>query len=276
MSVDLLCACRAAPMLELAAVGSLEHLRQPQAPNSGLLSARRVLTQSGDEHRMIAIHLAECEGLRSQANVLVNRMYEWRGYGANHQLSNGENSVIFTASLESEVVGTLSLTVDTDEGLSTDHTFKAELDEFRKISGTRLCELTKFAVDPATKSPPALAALFHVIFIYGTQRFDCTDLFIEVHPRHIRFYEAMLGFERISDPKIDRSVTWWPDEAPVQLMRLEVAEIGRQIDRYAGRIREHSRSLYPYFFSSEEARGIAERIARLDGAKVDPAGTLPC
>jgi hypothetical protein len=240
------------------------------AVGGALLSMRQVPAPRGQEHKTIAVRLADCEGLRSQANVLINRMYAWRGYGSDHELAGGDHCVTFTASSEDEVIGTLTLTVDTPAGLSTDHTFKDELDAFRKVPGTRLCELTKFAVDPATKSPPALAALFHVIFIYGMQRFDCTDLFIEVHPRHVRFYEAMLGFKRVGPPKIDASVTWWPEDTPVQLMRLKVSDIRRQIDLHAGRTERDGRSLYPYFFSPEEERGIALRVACLGGGEAAP------
>lgn len=237
------------------------------SPECGaVLSACRTLPTGGQVEKTIAVRLADCVGLRNEANILVNRMYEWRGYGADHELSNGDHCVTFTASSEDEVIGTLTLTVDTPAGLATDQTFRAELDEFRKMPGTRLCELTKFAVDPATKSPQALAALFHVIFIFGMQRFDCTDLFIEVHPRHVRYYEAMLGFKRVGPSKIDTSVSWWPENVPVQLMWLEVAEIRRQIERHAGRGSRGGRSLYPYFFSPDEEEGIAARVASLSDA----------
>ena len=237
----------------------------PVQAGGSLLSMRKVPAPSGQEGRTIAVRVADCDGLRSQANVLINRMYSWRGYGSEHMLARGDHCVTFTASSSDDVIGTLTLTVDTPAGLSTDHTFKEELDEFRKVPGAKLCELTKFAVDPETKSPAALAALFHVIFIYGMQRFDCTDLMIEVHPRHVRFYEAMLGFKRVGPPKIDTSVTWWPADTPVQLMRLEVADIRSQIDRHAGRTARDGRSLYPYFFSPEEELAISKRVAALHG-----------
>jgi len=233
------------------------------AYHGALLSMRRFPSSNGKNEKTIAVRLADCDGSRSQASILVNRMYSWRGYGDDHALSAGDHRVTFTASDQDDLVGTLTLTVDTHAGLSTDHTFKDELDYFRKLPGAKLCELTKFAVDPATKSPAVLAALFHVIFIYGIQQFDCTDLFIEVHPRHVRYYEAMLGFERVGPAKIDNSVTWWPPETPVQLMRLKVSDIRDNINLHAGNTARDGRSLYPYFFSQDEEEGIAARVARL-------------
>ena len=213
----------------------------------------------------IAVRFADDEGLRSQASILVNRLYARRGYGGFHRLESGDHSTTFTATSEDQVVGTITLTVDTPTGLATDQTFKAELDRFRAIPGVRLCELTKFAVDPATNSPRALAALFHVIFIYGKQRYDCTDLLIEVHPRHVRYYEVMLGFTRVGAPRIDGSVEWWPRDVPVQLLRLRVADIRRQIDLHAGGKCGAARSLYRHFFSAAEERGIAARVAAAFG-----------
>lgn len=225
-----------------------------------------------DAARNIAIRLADSDGLRSQASILVNRLYAGRGYGAGHRLGQGEHSTTFTATSGDRVVGTITLTVDTPAGLATDQTFRAELDRFRAVPGVRLCELTKFAVDPATRSPQALAALFHVIFIYGMQRHDCTDLLIEVHPRHVRYYEAMLAFTRVGAPRIDGAVEWWPRDVPVQLLRLRVADIRRQIDRHAGGAGGQGRSLYRHFFSAAEERGIAARVAAAFG---NPVGTAP-
>jgi hypothetical protein len=190
-------------------------------------------------------------------------MYAWRGYGADHQLSFNQQRVTFTACSDDQVIGTLTLGVDGADGLAADETFKAELDEFRNTPGAKLCELTKFACDPSTKSQAALAALFHVIFIYGTQRYSCTDLFIEVHPRHVRFYETLLGFKRIGSPKLNPEVKWWPADVPVQLMWLKVSDIRRFIDQHAGEAGATGRSLYPFFFSPKEEQGIWSRIAAL-------------
>lgn len=245
--------------------GSIFAARTPrgQEGKGALLCMHQVPVGCDQVRRTISVRLADNEGVRNEASILVNRMYSWRGYGAAHQLMPKANSVTFTASSNDDMIGTLTLGVDSSDGLAADQTFKEELDVFRSTPGMRLCELTKFAVDPTTRSKPALAALFHVIFIYGSERFNCTDLFIEVHPRHIRFYEVMLGFRRVGDPKIDNSVTWWPEGVPVQLMRLEVSEIRRQIQKHAGRSSKAGHCLYPYFFSPEEERGIASRVAAL-------------
>lgn len=206
----------------------------------------------------MTIRLADCDGQRNRANMLLNRMYSWRGYGASHELSPGANCVTFTASSDEDVIGTLTLTVDSPAGLAVDRTFKDEIDLFRNAPGAKLCELTKFAFDTSTPARPRLAALFHIIFIYGSMHYDCTDLFIEVNPRHCRFYEVMLGFQAVGEPKINESVN-----APSHLMWLNVAAIRRLIDEHAGRPNAAERSLYPYFFSPKEEEGIYGRLVSM-------------
>jgi hypothetical protein len=88
--------------------------------------------------------------------------------------------------------------------------------------------------------------------------FDCTDVFIEVNPRHVRFYAAMLGFTPLAEIRTNESVN-----APSQLMWLNVSEVRRQIDEQGGRSEARSRSLYPYFFSRKEEEGIYGRLCRL-------------
>src|SRR3990170_5364908 len=163
-------------------------------------------TQTGQGHDSMTIRLADCDGQRNRANMLLNRMYSWRGYGADHELPSDPNCVTFTATSQDDVIGTLTLTVDSAAGLAADRTFKDEIESFRKAPGAKLCELTKFAFDTSSPARPRLAALFHIIFIYGSMHYDCTDLFIEVNPRHRRFYELMLGFKCVGTPKTNASV----------------------------------------------------------------------
>jgi hypothetical protein len=199
--------------------------------------------------------------------MLLNRMYAWRGYGAAHKLPSTPNCVTFTATSQDDVIGTLTLTVDSPAGLAVDDTFKEEIERFRSAPGAKLCELTKFAFDTSSPARPRLASLFHLIFIYGSMHYDCTDLFIEVNPRHRRFYEVMLDFAPVGEPKMNSKVN-----APSQLMWLNVGNIRRLIDKHAGRDPSKSRSLYTHFFSPKEEQGIYGRLAGL--SESSPRETL--
>lgn len=235
--------------------GETSRCAAPYPPPHKLRRVSARPSQSDQVQAPLAIRLAESEGCRRQANALLNRMYGWRGYGSKHKLSNSSNRVTFTAAQGDDVVGTLTLAVDTAAGLAVDQTFERNMKSFRAVPGARLCELTKFAFDPAKSSKPALAALFHTIFIYGSRQYGCTDLFIEVNPRHVRFYEMMLGFERVGSLETNAAVN-----APSQLMWLKVSEIRRQIDERASNNCVAGRSLYSHFFLPHEEDDIYARL----------------
>jgi hypothetical protein len=207
------------------------------------------------DEKEITIRLADRDGDRNSANMLINRRYSARGYGNCHKVPSAGNCVTFTASSAGTLVGTLSLTIDSAAGLAADKAFKEELDQFRKTRDARICELTKFAFETSRPSLDLLASLFHIIFIYGTHKHNCTDLFIEVNPRHRRFYETMLGFEQVGPVKINEAVG-----APSHLMWLKVADIRRHIDLHAGHMGTASHSLYRHFFSLKEEIGIYARL----------------
>ena len=206
--------------------------------------------------REITVRLADDNHGRDSARLLVNRMYSWRGYGDRHVIPSAPTHATFTASDDAQTVGTITLAVDSAAGLAADRIFRDEIDAFRRQPGAKVCELTKLAFDAEVPSKPLLASLFHIVFIYGQRRHRCTDLFIEVNPRHRRFYEAMLGFKAIGELKTNQSVG-----APSQLMWLKVANIRQQIDHHASGSGIVARSLYRFFFSPREEDGIYARLA---------------
>ena len=210
----------------------------------------------GAGEKQVAVCLAKSMSARQSALALINDRYSWRGYGSNHRLPAAPDEATFTIHADDIMVGTITLAADASCGLAVDATFPEEMRAFRERPGARLCELKKFAVATDLRAKEVLAALFHTVFLYGIQRFNSTDLFIEVNPRHVRFYETMLGFKRIGDLRENASVG-----APSQLMWLEVSAIRTLIERHA---REAStRSLYSYFFTEEQEKKITARLAQI-------------
>lgn len=206
--------------------------------------------------RVIALRVAEGAADREAAERLVNRRFGWRGYGTSHELPSQETHTTFIVLLDEEVVGTITLGVDTQEGLAIDSVFKDEIDAFRAAPGALVCELTKFAFETELPDQQNLAMLFHCVFLYGLHRHQCTDLFIEVNPRHKRFYQSMLGFTPIGDLRTNEAV-----DAPSQLMWLNVSEIAASIASYRSSVgNTRSRSLYSHFLSQCEERTVRTRL----------------
>ncbi|WP_162935662.1 N-acyl amino acid synthase FeeM domain-containing protein [Tsuneonella amylolytica] len=220
-----------------------------------LYRSHRSVKAAGDSET-IAIRLADCDGQRNSASMVVNRQYGARGYGSNHRINANEASTTFVASSDVQIFGTITLVADSKNKLAADRTFGREVDELRRRPGAVLCELTKFAFDPSPDSRPFLASLFHVVYIYGTEHFGGTDLLIEVNPRHVRFYELMLGFRKIGGLCENEAVG-----APSQLMHVAVADICLNIRKWAGKTNRSERTLYSHFFSEREEKGLRGRIA---------------
>ena len=218
--------------------------------------------------RLVKIRSADTSGRRSSAGVLINRMYATRGYRSNGLPAEREPTrITLLASEHDETVGTISIGFDSAARLHVDDLFGAEVDELRR-RGRRVCEFTKLAMDSVVRSKRVLAALFHVSYIYGHRLMGYDELLIEVNPRHVRYYERMLGFRTLGPPRLNRRV-----DAPAVLMALDFSHAHDQIERFGGmpQFSLLERSLYPYFFSVAEEAGIVGRL-RADDRHLQAAG----
>lgn len=206
------------------------------------------------------IRLANTEGRRSKASYLIRRQFAWRGYQVGSLSDVPANRITLAAfGQDEQPVATITVGVDSPAGLSVEAVYPDEIQALR-AAGRRLGEFTKLAVDSVVKSRSVLAAIFHIAYIYAYRIRDCTDLVIEVNPRHVRFYEGMLGFVRYGEQRIDPRV-----EAPAVLLRLELAYGEGEIARYGGHseLADQVKALYPLFFSPAEEQGIEGRLRAL-------------
>jgi hypothetical protein len=208
--------------------------------------------------RLFTIRAANSLGQRSSASILINRMYSARGYRCTGLPSEAcTDKITLTACEHDDVMGTITVGFDAPEGLAVDQLFRDEVDALR-CKG-RVCEFTKLAMDSLVRSKRVLASLFHVAYIFAHRIHRIQRLLIEVNPRHVRFYERMLGFDVVSAPRHNPRV-----DAPAVLMVLDFAHAHAQIAKFGGRqdMAEGERSLYPYFFSVPEEAGIVARVRR--------------
>jgi hypothetical protein len=214
--------------------------------------------------RPVTLRAADTGGRRSSANILVHKMYSTRGYKSSADAEQPSNVVTLIASDRGETVGTVSVNFGSARGLLADDLFGAELGALRS-QGRHVCEFTKLAMDHVVKSRRVLASLFHAAYIWAHLRFGFDDVVIEVNPRHVRYYQRMLGFTIMGPERLNRRV-----DAIAVLMRLDFSHARQQIERFAGRPESNGeRSLYPHFFSANEEAGI---VARLPSPR-DEAGT---
>ena len=207
--------------------------------------------------REFKIESADSFIVRQSANRLLSERYGWRGYHAvSLPVNQTTNRTTLTAIEDNATIGTITVGLDDSAGMNCDDVFGDELDALRR-SGQRLCEFTKLAIDPMTGNRRVLAALFHVAYIVAHRLRGRDTLVMEVNPRHVRYYERMLGCRVVGDVRINRTV-----DAPAVLLTVDFSHIMEQIGRFGGRpeLSATERSLYPFAFSLTEEAAIISRL----------------
>ena len=224
-----------------------------------------------EAQRLYTIRAATTEGQRSSANILVNRRYAWRGYRmtSGAPVPEDDGRLTLLAIEAGRTVGTMRVGFDGATGLLADELFPEALEGLR-AQGRALCEFTKLALDPVTCSRPVLASLFHVAYMHAHCLGGADDVVIEVNPRHVRYYQRMLGFTVLGPQRLNGRVN-----APAVLMRLALSHAREQITRVggSGTAAMTTRSLYPFFFSPMEETGILARLTSAGEAlPAEPVG----
>ena len=213
------------------------------------------IAESCDEFdNRFRIRVASKDRQRSRASSLIERRYAWRGYSTSPLEGHTSGQVTLCASVDDATVATITATLDSPKGLYVSRLYPDEVRQLQ-AQGRKLCEFTRLAVDETVRSQAILGGIFHVACIYVINLHRCTDVLIEVNPRHARFYQHMLGFERAGDERYDPAVG-----APAVLLRLDLAHSAREIARLAGQRHRRERSFYPYFFGPEDAAEIVGRL----------------
>ena len=241
---------------------AIEYHRQPMQsllarPLEASETAEPLVDAMG--HHGFTIRAADSAGERSSANVLIKRAYAGRGYRHNPLPDEDDpNRLTLVARDHEAVIGTLTIGFDSKAGLLVDEIFQDEVDALRN-AGRQVCEFTKLAMEGVVRSQRVLAAMFHVAFIQAHRIRGCDNLLIEVNPRHTRYYETKLGFQRLGPERLNRRV-----DAPAVLLSLDLWYAHDQVDKFGGKPEPHAgeRSLYPFGFSVSERAGIVERLRR--------------
>lgn len=224
--------------------------------------AKVQLPPETEASRLFRIRAAESLRERRSASSLIERMYATRGYeSAPLPADEPPHLKTFLATEHGAPIGTLTIATDRpDEGLLADSLFPEEVASFRAC-GMRICEFTKLAIDRRARSSRLLASLFHVAYLYAHRIKLLDHLLIEVNPRHVAYYQTMLGFEVIGPMRHNARVN-----APAVLLALDLRHAEAQIGLFGGQpeLAASERSAYPHFFSVKDEAGIVGRLKLAD------------
>ena len=201
------------------------------------------------------IRMANSARRREAAGVLIRKMYGWRGYAFEPSLFQEPSKITLYAESAGAVVATMSLCLDSPILLPADENFHDMLEGLR-AEGRRLCEPSRLAIDKGV-TKRVFAALIHISYLYARVVHCYSDYVIEVNPRHVMFYQRMLGFDPFGAERGCTRVG-----APAVLLRLPLERMGEQIRIWGGHMEQHGdeRSFYPYFFPASDEPGITGRL----------------
>ena len=249
-------------MDEATLVQSLSNVTPAWRPADGSTALGGAVHTRAERPLAFSIRLVDTDEARGTAQHLIDRMYATRGYRAAPstkaavQPRPSHERRAFMAVEAGVAVGTISVVDDSDAGLAADELFADEVARMR-ATGLGVCEFGKLAMDRRARSPKLLASLFHVAYLEAYRVNRRRYVLIEVNPRHVRYYQAMLGFDVVGPTRLNLRVN-----APAVLMCLDLAEAERQIALQAGRVRDDQigRSAYPYFFDAQTEAGVLGKL----------------
>lgn len=172
-----------------------------------------------------SIHLVNSPKQRIKATTLIKRMYASRGYNTDSAsvFSHRSNEFTFLVLIQEVAAGTVTLRLDSRQGLLADRLYRDKINEFRQ-KGRKVCELSRFAIDPQYSSKEMTASLFQIAYTCARNEYEATDFFCEVNPRHAAPQKRMFGFQQIGEERTCPRVN-----APAVLLHLELDFIRKQL-----------------------------------------------
>lgn len=194
------------------------------------------------------VQVADSDAVHAAMSQLVHQRYSRRGYKVSEASPRNPFQTTLGVLAGRAVVGTATLQVDSPLGVGADAIFKDHVDAFRR-EGAKVCEITRFALARGVCSETVLAAVFHSLFILAFQIRRCSHIFIEVNPRHRKFYEMVFGFECLTPVRTNTRVN-----APAYLMQVRTDYLASKI------FYPSNGSGFPRFFSSDGEERIGERL----------------
>jgi len=202
-------------------------LTQAQAAKSEFVPNAPALpcARDGSLRTLVAVLPSQNEA----AEKLVRRRYAWRGYSLpeteNAHIAAGDHKsgVTLLVEVRGTLVGTLTLRLDSPQGLLAEQTYGEEIERVRS-QGRLVGELVRLAIEEGVDWKPVLDALLQATYLIVRVEHSLTDVFIEVNPRHVRFHQRVFGFAATTAERMCPRVG-----APSVLMHLDVEEFGRRL-----------------------------------------------
>lgn len=172
----------------------------PDWPDSRVTPPGR-MRKAGTGAAFEGISFEVLAGHHEGAANLARRRYQQRGLALGVGGTGDRLPCITVLAREgARLWATLRLGLDSIAGLQADALYAREIDRLRSGS-RRIAEITRLAIDAPCHPATLLRALFFQAVASLRGDAPITDLVIEVHPRHARFYVQRFGFIEIGEQR---------------------------------------------------------------------------
>jgi len=220
----------------------------------------------GDGHSDFSIRVASEQATRRRAFALAWRIYHHAGY------VNGDPDGLCVSAYDAFTgtvtllaqdstgrdVGTISIVFDSSLGLPCNEIYREEVDQAR-AEGRMLVEFTRLAIeDDVPNARTLMMHMFSMAYIFGRHVGRCSDILVEVNPRHVEYYKRLLRFEVVGPERPCPRVKG----APAVLLKMDCAGMDLAQQSNSGGRDEKGRRLHQYPFSVDEQQRAADFLSR--------------
>lgn len=200
---------------------------------------------------------------REEVFHLAYNVYLAKGFvkkNANELLINPYDAdpdtlILMVKDSNNKIIASVSLVFDGLSKLPAEKIYSDEL-KVLKRKNEKIAEISRLVIDPNYRnSKEILVLLFNYLYIYTDYIKQYTCLAIEVNPKHIAYYKALLNFKEIGSEKLCPIV----QSAPAILLYLSLSEGKKEVSRILNLPDkdQKSRSLFKYFIAPEQEKLVA-------------------
>lgn len=194
---------------------------------------------------------------------LAYQVYLEKGYVKENELerlvnsydADADTTILIVKDVNNNIVGSVTLVFGGQSKLPAEKIYRQELNRL-KSENEKMVEISRLVIDPNFRnSKEILVLLFNYLYIYSYYVKGYTCLVIEVNPRHIAYYNALLNFKPIGSEKPCPNV----ESAPAILMYLPLKHGQGEVLRLSKitEAEKNNRTLYQYFIKPEQESLVA-------------------
>lgn len=184
---------------------------------------------------LYTVSIANSKNTRQMAYQLAYEVYLAKGYipkNSCKMLISNSDFIADTCTINindgTEIVASVTLNFQGKTNLPCQELYSEEIAPLIN-QNAKLVEITRLVIkEDHRHSNYLLAQLFQATFIYAYQIKNVSELVIEVNPRHVAFYQRLLGFSVLGGEKECERV----NNAPAFLLHLDLNDVNKTLQNH--------------------------------------------